>query len=92
MEAEVGRTYVAILTIWIKSLCHSQAFRNHRLIRSRKRLQPAQQILRMGVSTTELSGVWDIMEAPVDCQHGIVTGVDVFPVNEKEFLLVLRHL
>ena len=32
------------------------------------------------------------MEATVDCKHGIVTGVDVFPANEKESLLVLRHL
>lgn len=33
-----------------------------------------------------------LMEATVDCKHGIVTGVDVFPANEKESLLVLRHL
>lgn len=32
------------------------------------------------------------MEATVDCKHGIVTGVDVFPANEKESFLVLRHL
>ena len=33
-----------------------------------------------------------LMEATVDCKHGIITGVDVFPANEKESLLVLRHL
>lgn len=33
-----------------------------------------------------------LREATVDCKHGIVTGVDVFPANEKESLLVLRHL
>ena len=32
------------------------------------------------------------MEATVDCKHGIVTGVDVFPANEKERLLVLLNL
>ena len=37
-------------------------------------------------------GVGYLMEATVDCKHGIVTGVDVFPVNEEESLLVLRHL
>ena len=36
-------------------------------------------------------GVGYLMEATVDCKHGIVTGVDVFPANEKESLLVLRH-
>ena len=37
-------------------------------------------------------GVGYLMEATVDCKHGIVTGVDVFPANEKESFLVLRHL
>ena len=37
-------------------------------------------------------GVGYLMEATVDCKHGIITGVDVFPANEKESLLVLRHL
>ena len=32
------------------------------------------------------------MEATVDCKHGILTGVDVSSANEKERLLVLRHL
>lgn len=36
-------------------------------------------------------GIGYLMEATVDCKHGIVTGVDVFPANEKESLLVLRH-
>ena len=37
-------------------------------------------------------GVGYLMEATVDCKYGIVTGVDVFPANKKESLLVLRHL
>ena len=37
-------------------------------------------------------GVGYLMEATVDCKYGIITGVDVLPANEKESLLVLRHL
>ena len=37
-------------------------------------------------------GVGYLMEATVDCKYGILTGVDVYPANEKESLLVLRHL
>ena len=32
------------------------------------------------------------MEATVDCKHGIITGIDVCPANQRESLLVLRHL
>ena len=32
------------------------------------------------------------METMVDCKHGIIKGVDVFPENEKESILVLLHL
>jgi len=37
-------------------------------------------------------GIGYLMEATVDCKHGILTGVDVYPANEKESVLVLRHL
>lgn len=37
-------------------------------------------------------GIGYLLEATVDCKHGILTGVDVYPANEKESLLVLRHL
>ena len=37
-------------------------------------------------------GIGYLMEATVDCKHGILTGVDVYPANEKESLLILRHL
>ena len=37
-------------------------------------------------------GLGYLMEATVDCKHGILTGVDVYSANEKESLLVLRHL
>jgi len=37
-------------------------------------------------------GIGYLMEATADCKHGILTGVDVYPANEKESLLVLRHL
>lgn len=37
-------------------------------------------------------GIGYLMEATVDCKYGILTGVDVYPANEKESLLILRHL
>jgi hypothetical protein len=37
-------------------------------------------------------GIGYLLESTVDCKHGIITGVDVFPANEKESLIVLRHL
>lgn len=37
-------------------------------------------------------GIGYLMETAVDCKHGILIGVDVYPANEKESLLVLRHL
>lgn len=37
-------------------------------------------------------GMGYLMEETVDCKHGIVTGIDVFPTNEKESILVLRRL
>ena len=32
------------------------------------------------------------IDSGLDCKHGILTGVDVYSANEKESLLVLRHL
>lgn len=37
-------------------------------------------------------GVGYLTEMTVECKHGIVTGVDTFPANEKESLIILRHL
>lgn len=37
-------------------------------------------------------GTGYLMEATVDCKHGIMTGVDAYPANEKESLQILRHL
>ena len=37
-------------------------------------------------------GIGYLLEATVDTKHGIVTGVDVYPANEKESLKILRHL
>lgn len=37
-------------------------------------------------------GVGYLLEATVDCKHGIITGANVYPANEKESLLILRHL
>ena len=37
-------------------------------------------------------GIGYLMEATVDCKYGILTGVDVYSANEKESVLILRHL
>lgn len=37
-------------------------------------------------------GIGYLLEATVDCKSGIITGVDVYSANEKESLLILRHL
>ena len=37
-------------------------------------------------------GIGYLMEATVDCKHGILTGVDVYSASEKESVLILRHL
>lgn len=37
-------------------------------------------------------GIGYLMETTVDCTNSILTGADVFSANEKESLLVLRHL
>ena len=33
-----------------------------------------------------------LMETSVDSKHRLITGVDVFPANQKESSIVLRHL
>lgn len=37
-------------------------------------------------------GVGYVAEATVDSKHGIITGMDGYPANEKVSLIVLRHL
>ena len=37
-------------------------------------------------------GIRYLMETTVDCKHGILTGVGVYSANEKESVLILRHL
>ena len=37
-------------------------------------------------------GVGYLMETTVDCKHGILTGVDVYPANQRESLLVLHNI
>lgn len=37
-------------------------------------------------------GIGYLMEATVDCKNGILTGVDVYSADQKESLVVLRHL
>lgn len=35
-------------------------------------------------------GVGHLMETAVDCKHGILTNIDVYPANQRESLLVLE--
>jgi Transposase and inactivated derivatives len=37
-------------------------------------------------------GIGYLLESTVDTKHGIVTGIDVYPANERESLKILRHL
>ena len=45
-----------------------------------------------GINHGNKRGIGYLLEATVDCKNGIVTGVDVFPANQKESLILLRHL
>lgn len=38
------------------------------------------------------NGMGYLFETTVDCSHGIITGVDVYPANQKESSIVLQHL
>lgn len=38
------------------------------------------------------NGMGYLVETTVDCGHGIITGVDVYPANQKESSIVLKHL
>lgn len=37
-------------------------------------------------------GIGYLLEATTDCKAGILTGIDVYPANQKESLIILRHL
>ncbi len=37
-------------------------------------------------------GIGYLAETTVDSKHGIITGMDVYPANEKESRIILRHL
>ncbi len=40
----------------------------------------------------DMHGVGYLAETTVDSKHGIVTGMEVYPANEKESPIILRHL
>lgn len=54
----------------------------------RSRTDPEAAIFSHG----EKSGLGYLMETSVDCRHGLITGMDVYPANAKESSIVLRHL
>ena len=50
---------------------------------------PAKQIQTSGcINHGSKRGIGYLMEATVDCKHGILTGVDVYSANEKESVLI----
>lgn len=67
-----------------------------------KKPEPEVKEVTVQVSTTDgdcrcinhrdKKGIGYLMETTVDCYCGIITGVDTFPANQKESLILLRHL
>lgn len=44
------------------------------------------------IARGDKTGLGYLMQASTDCSTGIITGVDVYPANQKESTIVLRHL
>ena len=86
--------------IWAKSLAMLSGMKGvsrmpqMRVVSSRLYITWARRAPLASISLARAQAVsyTHLMEATVDCKHGILTGVDVYPANEKESLLVLRHL
>lgn len=43
------------------------------------------------INHRDKKGIGYLMEATVDCNCGTIMGVDTFPANQKERLIILRH-
>ena len=85
IEVEVEQSMLSYLDDLDQELVSQPGFKKPPTSMVTKRSQPAQQILSVPISTMgSKRGVGYLMEATVDCKHGIITGVDVFPANEKK--------
>lgn len=92
-EVETELSMQSYLDCLDEELSKQPGFKKPPATRSKKRRTTSKTDPDSGcINHGKKSGIGYLMEATVDCKHGIITGVDVYPANEKEGLLVLRHL
>ena len=93
IEIEVEQSMQSDLDSLDEELSNQPGFKKPPTRIARKRRTTSQTDPDSGyINHGSKRGIGYLMEATVDCKHGILTGVDVCPANEKESLLVLRHL
>ena len=93
VEIEVEQSMQSYLDSLDEELSNQPGFKKPPTKIARKRRTTSQTDPDSGyINHGSKRGIGYLMEATVDCKHGILTGVDVYPANEKESLLVLRHL
>ena len=87
METEVEAELIcrAIWIAWMKNFLNSLVSKDLRSKRSESAALPVKLTQTAVVLITEKkSGIGYLMETTVDCKYGIITGVDVYPANEKK--------
>ena len=93
VEIEVEQSMQSYLDSLDEELSKQPGFKKPPMRTTKKRRTTSQTDPDSGyINHGSKRGVGYLMEATVDCKHGILTGVDVYPANEKESLLILRHL
>lgn len=93
VEIEVEQSMQSYLDSLDEELSNQPGFKKPPTRIARKRRTTSQTDPDCGyINHGNKRGIGYLMEATVDCKHGILTGVDVYPANEKESTLVLRHL
>ena len=93
VEIEVQKSMQSYLDALDEELSNQPGFKKPPAKTVKKRRTTSQTDPDSGyINHGSKRGVGYLMEATVDCKHGILTGVDVYPANQKESLLVLRHL
>ena len=93
VEVEVEHSMQSYLDRLDEELAAQPGFRKPPLKKATKRRTTSTSDPDCGyINHGTKRGVGYLMEATVDCKHGIITGIDVCPANQRESLLVLRHL
>lgn len=93
VEIEVQKSMQSYLDALDEELSNQPGFKKPPAKTVKKRRTTSQTDPDSGyINHGSKRGVGYLMEATVDCKHGILTGVDGYPANQKESLLVLRHL